>query len=137
MPNFAWKDLLANRNRRHFPEVVVPLASSSHAPSPSSPEPDAEKKPDAEGGSNTSLERASCQEKGIAAVPAYSTPLTLEELRTQVENEVSAGGHDSVYDRMSHYAYLFEYRLAGLSNQPHCPYPDSMLRILTLNHRQS
>jgi hypothetical protein len=101
MPNFTWKDLFANRNRRHFPDVVVPLASSSHAPSPSSPEPDAEKKPDADGGSNTSLERASCQEKGTAAVPTYSTPLTLEELRTQVENEVSASGHDSVYDRMS------------------------------------
>lgn len=99
MFDFNWRDLIANRNRRQFPEVVVPLAHS-HAPDSSSPESDTEKKPVEDDQSNSSLERASVQEKGTATVPVYSTSLTLEELRSQVDNEVSVTGHDSPYDRM-------------------------------------
>lgn len=135
MPNFAWKNLICNRNRRQFPEVVVPLASSN-APVHSSSESDADKKSVTDDGSNTSIERASCQEKGTAAVPAYSTSLTLEELRAQVENEVSASGHDSVYDRMFLMLSLFKRSLAGLADQSHFPILVQCFGFLTLNHRQ-
>ena len=142
MPNFNWKDLISNRNRRQFPEIVIPLASSN-APVHSSSESDSDKKSVTDGGSNTSIERASCQEKGTAVVPAYSTSLTLEELRAQVENEVSASGHDSVYDRMSMMFSFFECSLA--SSLPAWPVllitPTSLILaqcfgFLTLNHRQ-
>lgn len=104
MPNFNWKDLLANRDRRTFPEVVVPLGHDSHAPAPAAapvpvPEPDAEKKPDADDTSNTSIDRASSQEKGISTVPPAYGSSALEILRGEVENEASASGHNSVYDR--------------------------------------
>lgn len=143
MPNFNWEDLICNRNRRQFSEVVMPLASSN-APSHSSPESDADKKSVTDDGSNTSIERASCQEKGTAAVPAYSTSLTLEELRAQVENEVSASGHDSVYDRMSMMLSRFECSLASslpawpvLLINPTSPILAQCFGFLTLNHRQS
>ena len=101
MPN--WKDLLANRNRRQFPEVVVPLASSL-APHESITEPNAKNKDLPSAGStksNTSVDRGSLQEKGVSGVPQNTTKLTLEALRTEVEEGVGASGHDTVYDRMS------------------------------------
>ncbi|KAJ5377962.1 uncharacterized protein N7496_005371 [Penicillium cataractarum] len=80
-----WKDLFTNRDRRGFPEVVVPLASGS-----------APKTQDA--GSNSSLDRASLQENGASGVHAGTT-LTLEALRAEVESDIAASGHDTVYDR--------------------------------------
>lgn len=99
MPN--WKDLFSSTDRRQYPEVVVPL-EYSHAPEAQqpSPVPDAEKKPDADDTSNTSVDRASSQEKGIASAPGYSSS-ALEVLRGKIESEVSVSGQDSVYDRMS------------------------------------
>ncbi|KAJ5155268.1 hypothetical protein N7492_008071 [Penicillium capsulatum] len=98
MPN--WKDLFANRDRRQFPEVVVPLASDatprdanadSHAKSKDVP---------ADGsGSNTSLDRGSLQEKNVIGSPTTTTKLTLETLRAEVEADVVASGHNTVYDR--------------------------------------
>ncbi|KAI9933757.1 hypothetical protein ASPWEDRAFT_105998 [Aspergillus wentii DTO 134E9] len=96
MPN--WKDLLANRDRRQFPEVVVPLARAP-ATAPPAYEPNAEKnEKNVDSESNASHDRASLQEKGAGSVPACST-LTVEGLRAQVEAEVAASGHDTVYDR--------------------------------------
>jgi hypothetical protein len=80
-----WKDLFTNRDRRGFPEVVVPLASGS-----------APKTQDA--GSNSSLAMASVQENGASGVHAGTT-LTLEALRAEVESDIAASGHDTVYDR--------------------------------------
>jgi hypothetical protein len=86
MPN--WKDLFANRERRQFPEVVVPLAHGS-APKDAYPSDN----------SNSGLDRSSSQEKGTAG--SYSGgPLTLEALRVEVEADIGASGHNTVYDRM-------------------------------------
>lgn len=90
MPN--WKDLLANRERRQFPEVVVPLAHGS------APKPDDSQDNDSNSGLST-LDRASSQEKGAAGSRATST-LTLEALRAEVEADINASGHDTAYDRM-------------------------------------
>lgn len=98
MANWNWKDLLANRDRRQFPEVVVPLANAP-APEKPIPEPYAEKKAISDDDSSSSLDRASSQEQGTVAVPTTYTTLTLEALRAQVESDVAASGHDSVYDR--------------------------------------
>lgn len=97
MANWTWKDLLTNRDRRQFPEVVVPLAD---APAPEKPisHPYAEKKAVSDDDSNSSLDRASSQEKGTVLPTSYTT-LTLEALRAHVESDIAASGHDSVYDR--------------------------------------
>lgn len=92
MPN--WKDLFTNRERRPFPEVVVPLARSQSEKSAQ----------DANVNDNVpsdSLDRASIQEKGTGVVP-QSTELTLESLRAEIEAEIEAAGasHDTAYDRM-------------------------------------
>jgi hypothetical protein len=84
MPN--WKDLLSNRERRGFPEVVVPLA---HGSAPLRPKDESDCSPD----------RASLQEKGASGAHSGTT-LTLEALRAEVEDGIAATGHDTVYDRM-------------------------------------
>ncbi|KAL3488160.1 major facilitator superfamily domain-containing protein [Aspergillus germanicus] len=73
MPN--WKDLLTNRDRDFYPEVVVPLARDSTS------------------AVNETKNEANAQEKGVAG------PLTLESLRAEIEAGVVVSGHDSVYDR--------------------------------------
>ncbi|KAL2787691.1 major facilitator superfamily domain-containing protein [Aspergillus keveii] len=73
MPN--WKDLLTNRDRDFYPEVVVPLARDSTSTV------------------NEAKNEANAQEKGVAG------PLTLESLRAEIEAGVVVSGHDSVYDR--------------------------------------
>lgn len=89
MTNWNWKDLLANRERKGFPEVVVPLARDSAPTSKEVLSDDA----------SHSLDRASSQEKGISA-PRTESTLTLEALRAEIESDIAASGHDSVYDRM-------------------------------------
>lgn len=98
MPN--WKDLFANRERRQFPEVVVPLASD---PTPRDPNTSHAKNKDhpTDTGSNTSLDHGSVQEKGVVGTPTITTKLTLETLRAEVEADVGSSGHDSAYDRTS------------------------------------
>lgn len=86
MLDFNFKDLIQNRERRQFPEVVVPLQS---APATT------------KDGSNSSLDRASSQENGAGSGPEKRSTLTLEALREEVDSSVSASGHDTVYDRMS------------------------------------
>lgn len=81
-----WKDLFTNRDRRFFPEVVVPLA---HEPTVVSED---------ALGSNSSLDRGPLQEKGVAGVPTTSK-LTLEALRAEVESGVVVSGHDTLYER--------------------------------------
>ncbi|KAJ0423000.1 major facilitator superfamily domain-containing protein [Aspergillus carlsbadensis] len=73
MPN--WKDLLTNRDRDFYPEVVVPLARDSTS------------------AVNEAKNEANAQEKGVAGA------LTLESLRAEIEAGVVVSGHDSVYDR--------------------------------------
>ncbi|RDW93482.1 MFS transporter [Aspergillus mulundensis] len=73
MPN--WKDLLTNRDRDFYPEVVVPLARDSTAPV------------------TESKNEANAQEKGVAG------ELTIESLRAEIESGVVVSGHDSAYDR--------------------------------------
>lgn len=70
-----------------FPGVLIPLSDASRSPSSGD-----EKK--AEG---------NLEEKGAAppASDGESTSLTLEALRTEVESDVAASGHDSAYDRKS------------------------------------
>jgi hypothetical protein len=89
MFDLNWKDLLTNRDRRGFPEVVVPLACGSAAKTQDI----------ANGGSISSLDRASLQENGTSGVHTGTT-LTLEALRAEVESDIAASGHDTVYDRM-------------------------------------
>ncbi|KAJ5676222.1 hypothetical protein N7462_009119 [Penicillium macrosclerotiorum] len=84
MPDWNWKDLFTNRDRRGFPEVVVPLSRGSVAES--------------KDGSSTSLDMASNQEKG-ASGPLPDGVLTLEALRAEIEADMVASGHDTVYDR--------------------------------------
>lgn len=111
MPN--WKDLFTNRDRRLFPEVVVPL---SHEPVNSkantSGESDIESKDLQLGlGPKSSHDRdqlqdsLQLQEKGIANVPTTSK-LTFEALRAEVETAVVVSGHDNLYDRM--FCLVFE-----------------------------
>lgn len=90
MTNWNWKDLLTNRDRRQFPEVVVALARGS-AP---------ENKDIAIDDSNDSLDKASSQEKGVGGPRAVGSTLSLETLRAEVESDIAASGHDTVYDRM-------------------------------------
>ncbi|CAI7573430.1 unnamed protein product [Penicillium pancosmium] len=85
MLDFNFKDLIKNRERRQFPEVVVPLES---APAPTKDD-----------GSNTSLDRASSQENGSGAGPEKRSTLTLEALREEIDSSISASGHNTVYDR--------------------------------------
>lgn len=77
------KDLFTNRERRHYPEVVVPLPRGCGPSLKMATSDD----------SKDSLDRASRQEKG--------DELTVESLRAEVEANLVATGHDSVYDRMS------------------------------------
>jgi hypothetical protein len=86
MLDFNFKDLIKNRERREFPEVVVPLES---APAPTKDD-----------GFNTSLDRASSQENGSGAGPQKRSTLTLEALREEIDSSISASGHNTVYDRM-------------------------------------
>lgn len=83
-----WKDLFANRERRQFPEVVVPLSHGS-APKDTYPSDN----------SNSGLDRSSSQETGTAG-PCASGQLTLEALRAEVEADIGISGHNTVYDRM-------------------------------------
>lgn len=53
----------------------------------------------ANNGSNSSLDRASSQENGTSGIHDGTT-LTLEALRAEVESDIAASGHDTVYDRM-------------------------------------
>lgn len=87
--NWNWKDFLTNRERRGFPEVVLPLARDSVP----------ESKEVANYDSSDSHDRASSQEKGVDG-PRPGSTLTLEALRAEVESDIAASGHDSVYDRM-------------------------------------
>ncbi len=106
----SWKDLFSNTERRFFPEVVVPLArdpASVTLESNANANADAEKK-DAPSDhppayrSDSSPDRGSLQEKGVATVPASASgELTLESLRAEVEAGVVVSGHDSIYDRTS------------------------------------
>lgn len=86
MPN--WKELFSNRERGQFPEVVVPFAHGS-APKPNDSQ---------DNDSSSGLDRVSSQEKGAAGTHASST-LTLEALRSEVEADITASGHDTAYDR--------------------------------------
>jgi hypothetical protein len=106
----SWKDLFSNTDRRFFPEVVVPLARDPNSvtlESNANANANAEKKdtpsdhPPAYR-SESSPDRSSLQEKGVAAVPASASgELTLESLRAEVEAGVVVSGHDSIYDRTS------------------------------------
>jgi hypothetical protein len=48
---------------------------------------------------NSGLEKSSSQENGTAG-PVGSGPLTMEALRAEVEADIGASGHNTVYDRM-------------------------------------
>lgn len=114
------------RDRREYPEVVVPLAHESSpgrnssdiqapaAAAATSPKIDNDKtKPDAEadkrsnstGDSNADdrLANASFQEKGSLYVPQRNvngtTVMTFESLRSEVETDITASGLDTSYDR--------------------------------------
>ncbi|KAL4785164.1 MFS general substrate transporter [Aspergillus varians] len=96
---FNWKDLFFNRDHQFYPEVVIPLARSSSPATTGSPI-TAQDLPENALGSNSSIDRASLQEKGVAGVPGPApTELTLEALRAEVEAGVVVSGHDSAYDR--------------------------------------
>ncbi|KAJ5112254.1 hypothetical protein N7532_000299 [Penicillium argentinense] len=86
MVDFNFKDLFSNKQRRAFPEVVVPLASSNATTTK-------------DDGSNSSLDRASSQENGCSAGPVRRSSLTLEALREEVDSSIAASGHDTIYDR--------------------------------------
>ncbi|KAJ5290801.1 hypothetical protein N7478_000052 [Penicillium angulare] len=75
------KDLFTNRERRRFPECVRPLPRGSVSSAKNGMSDD----------SKDSLDRAPQQEKG--------EELTVESLRAEVEADLVATGHDSVYDR--------------------------------------
>ncbi|KAJ5101989.1 hypothetical protein NUU61_004211 [Penicillium alfredii] len=92
-----WKDLFTNRDRRFFPEVVVPLARDPLSVTMETSEKSG-KDPLDGSGSNSSLNHGSIQEKGVASVPAITT-LTYETLRAEVESGIVASGHDTIYDR--------------------------------------
>ncbi|KAJ5948974.1 hypothetical protein N7454_002281 [Penicillium verhagenii] len=86
MPSTNWRNILANRDRRQFPEVVVPL---ERAPLKS--------RNDANDSDNTQ-DAASVQEKGASAGYGQTT-LTLEVLRAEILSETAASGHNTAYDR--------------------------------------
>lgn len=92
-----WKDLFTNRDRRFFPEVVVPLARDPPSVTMDTSEKSG-KDPLDGSGSNSSLNHGSIQEKGVASVPATTT-LTYETLQAEIESGVVASGHDTIYDR--------------------------------------
>lgn len=83
-----WKDLISNRERRPYPEVVVPLARGSPPKS----------KETTDVTSTDSSDRASLQENGTSGANPGTT-LTLESLRAEIESDLSTSGHDSAYDR--------------------------------------
>ncbi|KAJ5232904.1 hypothetical protein N7468_005860 [Penicillium chermesinum] len=84
----SWKGLFVNRERRSFPEVVVPLAQGC-AP---------KTKDTLEIGTSDSTDRASLQENGVSG-SNVGTILTLEALRAEIEADLASSGHDTAYDR--------------------------------------
>ncbi|KAJ5095700.1 hypothetical protein NUU61_005056 [Penicillium alfredii] len=89
------------RDRQNFPGVVIPLAPSSENP-PAYPGTE-EKKVSPDDTPLKTLDRAPSAENGAAASHTGSQPdssvLTLEQLRAEVDADVSTSGRDSVYDR--------------------------------------
>ncbi|KAJ5574294.1 uncharacterized protein N7459_008721 [Penicillium hispanicum] len=86
------------KDRQNYPGVVIPLAS---APDHSATPPDPEKRnslssnPDAD----KSLDRPSSSENGSAGPVTETGHLTIEKLRAEIDADVVASGHDSMYDR--------------------------------------
>lgn len=66
-----------------FPDVIIPLADGT--PTKKS-----------EAGVDPGL-----QEKGVSPPTGEYSPLTLESLRSEVEADMVASGHDTAYDRTS------------------------------------
>lgn len=85
------------KDRQNFPGVVIPLSS---APAHSHPNADTEKKIDPSTEALKSLERAPSSEDGSAGSLPDTSHLTIESLRAEIDADVVASGHDSVYDRM-------------------------------------
>ncbi|KAE8144425.1 major facilitator superfamily domain-containing protein [Aspergillus avenaceus] len=93
--------MVFNPFRRHdhdIPGVVVPL-SSAPAHSPTRPTSEKEKKFDPDDNGDARSDRAPSEENGIATSLPDNAHLTLESLRSEVENDIAASGHDSAYDR--------------------------------------
>jgi hypothetical protein len=77
--------------------VVIPLADAPARPKPVLT--DDEKKAE---NANKSLERASSSENGSSGGSVNEpSHRTIESLRAEVESDIAASAHDSVYDRMS------------------------------------
>lgn len=91
------------RDRQNFPGVVIPLADAPTRPKPALT--DDEKKTD---DANKSLERASSSENGSSGGSVNEpSHRTIESLRAEVESDIAASAHDSVYDRMLHSHSLY------------------------------
>ncbi|CAI7570762.1 unnamed protein product [Penicillium manginii] len=83
------------RDRQNFPGVVIPLADAPARPKPVLT--DDEKKAE---NANKSLERASSSENGSSGGSVNEpSHRTIESLRAEVESDIAASAHDSVYDR--------------------------------------
>lgn len=88
---------LFKKDRQNFPGVVIPLSS---APAPSHAKADSKKKIGPSTEAPKSLESASSSENGSAGSLPDTSHLTFEYLRAEIDADVVASGHDSVYDRM-------------------------------------
>lgn len=85
------------KDRQNFPGVVIPLADAPARPKPALT--DDEKQAEE---ANKSLERASSSENGSSGGSVNEpSHRTIESLRAEVESDIAASAHDSVYDRMS------------------------------------
>lgn len=82
-------------DREEFLGVVVPLAPSSPPENRQSPS-RVEESPEKD---DKKLDRVASEENGVSSNPEYSHQ-TLEAIRAEVDNEIAASGHDTVYDRM-------------------------------------
>ncbi|KAL1974364.1 hypothetical protein VTN31DRAFT_4568 [Thermomyces dupontii] len=81
-------------DREEFLGVVVPLAPSSPPENRQSPS-RVEESPEKD---DKKLDRVASEENGVSSNPEYSHQ-TLEAIRAEVDNEIAASGHDTVYDR--------------------------------------
>lgn len=93
-----WVNPFTKNDHTNFPGVVIPLSEArraSVAPPAGNEDPGADEK---------NLDKVGSAENGAASLPE-THPMTIEALRAEVESDIAASGHDTVYDRMLFSSY--------------------------------
>ena len=94
--------LLVNHVKKYdvteFENVLVPLTNAQRQPSVIA----------AHGERLGTMNGATVDDDGIESSDQYSA-FTIEGFRAEIDNDITASGHDTVYDRMFHGIFLYAY----------------------------